>query len=84
MISSPDELIALANEWGILPFFAGETEGFSVEENIAPDCWFSDDPEKGNGAWDWKADCIIHEKPSRGTPRMVCMPSHNSWTTLQT
>lgn len=59
MITSPDELIALANEWGTLPFFAGEIEGFSVEENIAPDCWFSDDPEKGNGAWDWKADCII-------------------------
>lgn len=59
MITSEDDMQRLANEWGFLPFFAGDIPGFSIEENIDPAYWFPDDEENGMGAWDWKGDCIV-------------------------
>ncbi|MBR6843785.1 MAG: hypothetical protein IKM79_01680 [Bacteroidales bacterium] len=43
---------------GFLPFFKGEVEGFSIEEQITPDYWFRDE-EGGYGVWDWKNDIIV-------------------------
>lgn len=59
MIESMDDMQRLANEWGFLPFFAGDIPGFSIEENIDPAYWFPDDEEGSMGAWDWKGDCIV-------------------------
>jgi hypothetical protein len=59
MIHNAEEMQGLANEWGFLPFFAGEIPGFSIEENIDLAYWFPDDEENGMGAWDWKGECIV-------------------------
>ena len=40
-------------EAGFLPFFRCGIPGFSIEERIAPEYWFSDEAE---GAWEWKGD----------------------------
>lgn len=39
---------------GFLPFFRCGIPGFSIEEHIAPEYWFSDD----EGAWEWKGPII--------------------------
>ena len=39
---------------GILPFFSNVIEGFSIEENIDPKAYFSDEP----GMWEWKGPII--------------------------
>lgn len=36
-LRSPEDIAALAEEWGFLPFFAGEIPGFSVEECCPPE-----------------------------------------------
>lgn len=59
VISSPEDMQQMANEWGFLPFFANEIDGFSIEEHVAPEFWFPDDEENGMGAWDWKGECIV-------------------------
>lgn len=58
MLYTPKDIEHKINQWGFLPFFKGEIEGFSIEEQITPDCWF-DDEEGGYGVWDWKNDIII-------------------------
>ena len=50
-LRSPEDIAALTEEWGFLPFFAGEIPGFSVEECCPPELWFSDDAD---GPWEWK------------------------------
>ena len=50
-LRSPEDIAALAEEWGFLPFFAGEIPGFSVEECCPPELWFS---EEADGPWEWK------------------------------
>ena len=42
-------------EAGFLPFFRCGIPGFSIEERIAPEYWFSDEAE---GAWEWKGPVI--------------------------
>ena len=56
-IRSREELIAAIGEFGFLPFFCNAIEGFSLEEHIAPACWY----HSGSGewqAWDWKGPVI--------------------------
>lgn len=50
-LHSPEDIVALTEELGFLPFFAGEIPGFSVEERCPPELWFS---EKADGPWEWK------------------------------
>lgn len=50
-IHSPEELEALVQDWGFLPFFKNEILGFSVEEHTPPELWFSDTED---GPWEWK------------------------------
>lgn len=47
---SPEDVIALTEEWGFLPFFANCIPGFSIEERCPPSLWFSEQP----GPWEWK------------------------------
>ncbi len=41
------ELINWINEVGFLPLFANEVEGFSAEEHISPDYWWTGKDETG-------------------------------------
>ena len=50
-LRNPEDIAALTEEWGFLPFFAGEIPGFSVEECCPPELWFS---EEADGPWEWK------------------------------
>ena len=52
-IHSPDELIDVINEYGFLPLFANEVEGFSVEEMTDPSYWWSGYLD--NDPWEWRA-----------------------------
>ncbi|MDO4459580.1 MAG: hypothetical protein Q4C42_05780 [Clostridia bacterium] len=50
-----DDMHRLIKELGFLPFFKNRVEGFSVEENIAPELWFGDNAD---GPWEWKGPLI--------------------------
>ena len=49
-IQSKDDLVAMIQEVGILPFFSNTVKGWSVEEHIDPVVWFTDQ----EGPWEWK------------------------------
>lgn len=54
-IRSAEEMEQAVCEAGFLPFFRCGIPGFSIEERIAPEYWFSDEAE---GAWEWKGPVI--------------------------
>ena len=51
-IRSADALIAWVNEIGFLPFFANEIAGFSAEEHVATDAWWTGNREED--PWEWR------------------------------
>lgn len=53
-LESATDVAACCLELGILPFFRCGIPGFSIEERIAPEYWFSDE----EGAWEWKGAII--------------------------
>ena len=52
-IHSVDEAIKYINEFGFLPLFKNEIDGFSLEERTVPKYWWSDNPEID--PWMWRA-----------------------------
>ncbi len=46
------ELISYVNEVGFLPLFGAEIPGFSAEEHVSPDFWWTGDPEQD--PWEWR------------------------------
>lgn len=54
-IQTPEDMADLIREWGIVPFFTNPIPGFSIEENVRPDLWFSDTVD---GPWEWKGPVI--------------------------
>ncbi|MBQ8731274.1 MAG: hypothetical protein IJY82_00400 [Oscillospiraceae bacterium] len=50
-VTSAEELLALVEEVGFLPFFKHRIPGFSVEECCPPHLWFAADVD---GPWEWK------------------------------
>lgn len=60
MIYTREELLYLVNRLGILPFFRNSIPGWSVEEQISPEIWFTEQ----EGPWEWKGqmarerDCV--------------------------
>lgn len=46
------ELVNWINEVGFLPLFANEVTGFSAEEHVSPNFWWSGDPEQD--PWEWR------------------------------
>lgn len=46
----------MVGKWGFLPFFAGDVEGFSIEELATRDCWFPGGTV--DGVWEWKGQVI--------------------------
>ena len=54
-ITSAEELAALIEEAGFLPFFKNEIEGFSIEEHTPPELWWGGETW---GPWEWKGPVI--------------------------
>lgn len=50
-IRSAQELINWIREIGFLPFFANEVPGFSAEEHVSPDYWWTGDREQDPWVW---------------------------------
>ncbi|MCR5283314.1 MAG: hypothetical protein K6E18_08080 [Lachnospiraceae bacterium] len=46
------ELVSWVNEVGFLPLFSNEVEGFSAEEHVAADAWWTGDREED--PWEWR------------------------------
>jgi len=46
------ELVNWINEVGFLPLFGNEIKGFSVEEHVSPDFWWTGDIEQD--PWEWR------------------------------
>ena len=46
------ELIKWINEIGFLPLFANEVEGFSAEEHVSPDFWWTGNRQQD--PWEWR------------------------------
>ena len=51
-IRSAAELTAWVNEIGFLPFFANAVEGFSAEEHVAAEFWWTGD--RAEDPWEWR------------------------------
>ncbi len=58
MLQNIKDIVRQVNTLGLLPFFKGEIEGFSIEECLTPDYWFQDEGG-GYGVWDWKNDIMV-------------------------
>ncbi len=54
-LKSAQDIAALVDKIGFLPFFRGEIANFSVEEFTPPHLWFSDTED---GPWEWKGPVI--------------------------
>ena len=65
-ISSMEELIELIDEAGFVPFFSNGIKGFSLEEHIAPGCWYDDADSEFWPAWEWKGPVIRKMKCAYG------------------
>lgn len=65
IISSMDDLIWAIDEFGFVPFFENEIEGFSIEEHIAPECWYGGSDSFWD-AWEWKGPVIRQTKCAYG------------------
>ena len=50
-IHSVDEAIKYINEFGFLPLFKNDIDGFSLEERTVPEYWWSDNPEIDPWMW---------------------------------
>ena len=54
-LKNAEGMLNLIREFGLIPFFANQVPGSSIEEHTAPDQWFT---EENLGPWDWKIDCV--------------------------
>lgn len=49
-----EALESAVDEYGFLPIFINFVPGFSIEEHVSQDAWFSDE----EGVWEWKGPVI--------------------------
>ena len=61
-IQSQKDLVDSIETLGIVPFFENNIKGFSIEENINPKYYFSDEP----GVWEWKGPVIQETRCAYG------------------
>ncbi len=54
-LETQEDLENMVLQYGFLPFFANEIEGFSVEEHTPRRLWFTDNP----GPWEWKGPVAV-------------------------
>lgn len=64
VIERQEQLEALIQEWGFLPFFRNTIPGFSIEELTPPELLFGDEME--NGPWQWKGPIIANWQSAYG------------------
>ncbi len=53
-VRKKQDLIDAVHDFGFVPLFANSIKGFSVEEHVAREAWFSSD----DGVWEWKGPVI--------------------------
>lgn len=63
-ISSPEELVKRISEIGFLPLFGNGVKGFSVEELVSPDHWWTGDRE--HDPWEWREIIAAGHKAAYG------------------
>ena len=83
ILHKKDDLAAMIQQIGILPFFTNSVPGWSVEEHIDPAVWFTDQ----EGPWEWKGQlasertCVygkfIRNKAAFISPE--CFPDLANW-----
>ena len=54
LIKSKKDMADAVETLGFLPFFKNSIEGFSIEEHVSSNAWFSGD----EGVWEWKGPVI--------------------------
>ena len=54
LIRTKQDLCDAVERFGIVPLFRNSIPGFSVEEHVAPEAWFSVE----EGVWEWKGPVI--------------------------
>ena len=62
-IRSMEELEALIQEVGFLPFFENSIPGYSIEECTPKELWFAPDKD---GPWEWKGPIALKAKCAYG------------------
>ena len=77
-IHTKEDLIALTEELGFLPFFTNEVPGFSIEENVSPSAWYGGDwtGQINWPVWEWKGELafartLVYGKFFRGRAGFV-------------
>ena len=53
-IRTKQDLMDAVESFGFVPLFRNSIPGFSVEEHVAPEAWFSEE----DGVWEWKGPVI--------------------------
>ena len=53
-IRTKQDLVEAVKRFGFVPLFTNSIPGFSVEEHVSPEAWFSGD----EGVWEWKGPVI--------------------------
>ena len=61
-IRTKADLINAIDKYGIVPYFTNSIRGFSIEENVAPEAWFSAE----EGVWEWKGPVIRESRCAYG------------------
>ena len=55
-VKTKQDMINAVEKYGFLPFFAGDIPGFSIEEHVTADAWYSADGTWK--VWEWKGPVI--------------------------
>ena len=63
-IRSANELTAWVDEIGFLPFFANEVPGFSAEEHVASNAWWTGN--KATDPWEWREEIAAGHQVAYG------------------
>lgn len=61
-IRTKQDLIDAIDTYGIIPYFANSIPGFSIEEHVSPEVWFSAE----EGVWEWKGPVIRESECAYG------------------
>ena len=61
-IRTKQDLIDAIDKYGIIPYFANSISGFSIEEHVSPEVWFSAE----EGVWEWKGPVIRESECAYG------------------
>ena len=58
LIDSPERMIEVIREYGVIPFFNGPVPGWSIAEMTDPAYWFGGSEDDELGPWDWKIEAV--------------------------